>query len=72
MGLDDTCQGAFIGDGYGLVTQLRRARDQFLRSGGPPQEAEVTQAVKLGIHLADDLSIKGGDRGATIYCMYIQ
>ena len=48
-GADDAGQAAFVGDRQGAVAQLLRPLEQLGRAGGAALEAEVGQAVQLGI-----------------------
>nr|VVM81575.1 hypothetical protein PS652_02317 [Pseudomonas fluorescens] len=48
-GADDPGQGALVGDRQGLVAMLAGALEQLLGTGGAALEAEVGQAMQLGI-----------------------
>ncbi len=49
MGAHHACEGTFVGERQGGVTQFRCALHQFLRVRGPAQEGEVGQAMQLGV-----------------------
>ena len=48
-GAHDPGQGALVGDRQCFVAMLLRALEQFVRARGPALEAEVRQAVQLGV-----------------------
>ena len=49
MGFDDTGEGAFVGDGEGVVVEVAGAFDQFVGMGGTAEEGEIADAVEFGV-----------------------